>query len=299
MESIVLELQKEAMSSISDISNLLRKSLVIARKLKIKDFALWVNQELDGYKESLDDIPNYRNVYGKVEFFNPYYGWRPVIIEDEKLFDQIANNSIAQPITELEYLLQGKGEDLIIQLSPSVQSTLSRISNSRFPTEFRVIFGKSQARQIIDTVRKIVLDWSIQLEEDGILGEGILFSEKEKQEASKQSYTVNNFYGSTSGVQIQQHTQHSTQTQINQMDLEKVESFLLKLQENLNELKLDNTTRETIEVELSVISKQLQSNKPETSIIRESMSTIRNIIEGVSGSLIASGLLHELSKITM
>lgn len=44
--SIVLELQREALSSDSDILALLRKSLLVARKLKLTEFGEWINKEL-------------------------------------------------------------------------------------------------------------------------------------------------------------------------------------------------------------------------------------------------------------
>lgn len=49
MEGIVLELQREALSSNGDILSLLRKAYIIARKLDLKDFEKWVSCELNGY----------------------------------------------------------------------------------------------------------------------------------------------------------------------------------------------------------------------------------------------------------
>lgn len=298
MDSIVLDLQKEAMDSGSSISNLLRKSYVISKKLKIRDFEKWASQELNGYMSNLENIPDYREVRGSLQFLNPIYGWRPVIIENPELADIVSTNKISQPITEIEYLVESSNDHLVIQLPQNIQNQLSNWADGR-PTKFQVSFGKSQAQQIIDSVRNIILEWSIQLEEDGILGEGVSFSKEEKREADKQNYTVNNFYGNTSGVQIQQHTQHSIQTQINEMDLEKVNEFILMLRGNLSHITLEREVKEALELEISKISNELMTNKPKTQIIKESMRTIKSVLEGITGSLIASGLLHEISKITV
>lgn len=51
MNGIVLELQKEAMDKKVDIESLLRKSYVIARKLKLPDFQEWIQCEQEGYGE--------------------------------------------------------------------------------------------------------------------------------------------------------------------------------------------------------------------------------------------------------
>ena len=57
MNGIVLELQKEAMDKNADIESLLRKSYVIARKLKLPDFQEWIQCEQEGYgkKETPED----------------------------------------------------------------------------------------------------------------------------------------------------------------------------------------------------------------------------------------------------
>lgn len=298
MDSIVLELQREAMSSGSNISNLLRKSLVISRKLKITDFEHWVNQELNGYGDNGDIIPDYREVRGSLEFLNHYYGWRPVIIQDEKLAEILSKQKIAQPITEIEFLVESDSDQLYIQLPQNIQNQLSEWGD-RTPTQFHVSFGKSQARQIIDSVRNIILDWAIQLEEDGILGEGILFSEKEKAKADRQNYTVNNFYGNASGVQIQQNTSHSTQTIIGEMDFDNISNFISTLKENMNQIGLQAEEQRVIESEVATISTQLESTQPRSSIVKQSLKTVRSVLEGVTGSIIASGLLHELSKIPL
>lgn len=247
---------------------------------------------------NLENIPDYREVRGSLQFLNPIYGWRPVIIENPELADIVSTNKISQPITEIEYLVESSNDHLVIQLPQNIQNQLSNWADGR-PTKFQVSFGKSQAQQIIDSVRNIILEWSIQLEEDGILGEGVSFSKEEKREADKQNYTVNNFYGNTSGVQIQQHTQHSIQTQINEMDLEKVNEFISMLRGNLSHITLEREVKEALELEISKIPNELMTNKPKTQIIKESMRTIKSVLEGITGSLIASGLLHEISKITV
>jgi len=54
MNSLVLELQREAMEKSSSTSNLLRKAYVIAKKLDIQELELWVSNELEGYNGRID-----------------------------------------------------------------------------------------------------------------------------------------------------------------------------------------------------------------------------------------------------
>lgn len=76
---IVIELQKQAIDTKSDVVSLLRKAYLVARKLDIKDFSEWINNELNGYTD-YDKIPDYREIRGQVKAWNPYHGWIPVII---------------------------------------------------------------------------------------------------------------------------------------------------------------------------------------------------------------------------
>jgi hypothetical protein len=49
MASLVLELQREALNSTIPVTDLLRKALVVATELSIKEFQAWIEYELNGY----------------------------------------------------------------------------------------------------------------------------------------------------------------------------------------------------------------------------------------------------------
>jgi hypothetical protein len=51
--------------------------------------------------------------------------------------------------------------------------------------------SRSSIVGMIAAVRNAVLDWTLKLEEDGILGEGLTFSAREKETASHGNYTFN------------------------------------------------------------------------------------------------------------
>jgi len=60
---------------------------------------------------------------------------------------------------------------------------------------------------IIETVKTIILNWALKLEEDGILGQGMTFSSKEQEKAtSSPASHVTNFYGPVGQSQIQHAT---------------------------------------------------------------------------------------------
>ena len=55
-----------------------------------------------------------------------------------------------------------------------------------------IYIGKQNLAGILDTVRNKILDWALELEKKGILGdEEMNFSDKEREQA--QSVTINNY----------------------------------------------------------------------------------------------------------
>ena len=64
MGGIVIELQREALDEKISIESLIRKAYLVAKKLKLKEFEEWLNQEQNGYKK---EIPEYRNITGEIK----------------------------------------------------------------------------------------------------------------------------------------------------------------------------------------------------------------------------------------
>lgn len=96
---MVIELQRDALDRNVSITDLLRKSLVVARKLKIIEFEKWVSSELSGYSKT-DEIPDYRWATGSVQAWNPYHGWQSVMFEDNKMAAAVSRraNAYSAPI---------------------------------------------------------------------------------------------------------------------------------------------------------------------------------------------------------
>ena len=64
MGGIVIELQRDALDDKITIESLIRKAYFVAKKLKLKEFEEWLNQEQNGYKRN---IPEYRSVGGEIK----------------------------------------------------------------------------------------------------------------------------------------------------------------------------------------------------------------------------------------
>src|SRR3546814_19761497 len=70
-----------------------------------------------------------------------------------------------------------------------------RMQNNFVALRPMLVIGGNQLAAIVDSVRTKVLDWSLALEQEGILGDGLSFSEREKSIATTQSIRLDNFQG--------------------------------------------------------------------------------------------------------
>ncbi len=186
MSSLVLELQSEAMDAETDLGSLLRKSLAVATKLKLTDWISWCRHELYGYSGDVK-IPEYRVLYGELKMFNPY----------NNIWMQFPNvrhiqSTCKQSIAEVQEMSRSKG--MIGQaVSPEVCASIERVI-----TPPMLILQKTSLVGILDAVRNTILDWTLRLEADGVLGEGMTFSQHEKTTVMKNE--TNYHIGTFSGV---------------------------------------------------------------------------------------------------
>ena len=214
MSSIVLDLQKEALDNNSDILNLLRKAYLIAKKLKLTEFEKWINNELNGYTKK-EDIPKYREYCGELKAWNPYNGWIPVVLTDDEWIKSLTYHEAFESISNLKNIYEKADKNtFVFQFNGEINHILSKCFD--FETKFGLIVGTNQIYSTIEGIRNIILDWSIKLEETGILGQGLQFSSEEKELADNTPVInnyINNFYGIVQDTQIQQNTDGSNQNQ--------------------------------------------------------------------------------------
>lgn len=183
MPSLVLSLQQLALKNDCAITNLLMQALVVARKLKVKEFEIWVKNELEGYRQG-SEVPEYRKNRCQLKIYNPYHGWQDIIFATNERQDILSNVQIIQPISEIEQLRKHSGSGGLIMPMPSemilhIQKAVkSNLSVERFaPT--------TAIDKICEGVRKVILEWALDLEERGVLGDEASFSEEEKTIASQ------------------------------------------------------------------------------------------------------------------
>lgn len=211
--SIVIELQHLASESNLRISDLLRKALLVTSKLKLNEFVKCIRQELNGYECDSDSIPEYRKVFAQLHGQNRVRGLIPMPVRDPKLSEIINTVILRQSAESLESLLHNQSDFIHLTIPEPLQEILSELQGG--PVQFRAVhtITKDQIVAVLGSIRTTILEWSISLEEEGILGNGLTFTAEDTQKAmSNHHINIGNFQGSigdiTNSTVIQNLNQH-------------------------------------------------------------------------------------------
>jgi hypothetical protein len=291
MSSLVLELQHDALNPSINLADLLRKALLVSRKLGINDFQTWIERELNGYQDD-KDLPEYRKISGTSQGLVPYQGWQPIQFGKVEIEKYWTIWTCTEPISQVIALVSSSSKSDAILVSYSSEALKVLLAHINRSTQVRFVVGVPSLVSLLDSVRTVVLNWAIKLEEDKILGEGMTFTPEEKSTARAATYNVTNFYGPVSSSQIQQQTSDSIQSLVtDEINIEPIVNFLAEIKESLSQLQLSREMEQKINVEVNAINAQVSSLKPKATIVRESLSSIRRILEGAGGAIAAKLLV--------
>jgi len=207
--SIVLELQAMAADRNNDVPDLLRKALIVATKLKLDDFKRWVNRELHGYGAD-DEVPKYRDLRTQMFVLNPYHGLQPLYMPptiEKQICDLQYRAPISNAVSVLERQRQGNKSAPQYPLPPEAKQLLMR--HMEIPLEPVRVVPETQLDLLVDAVRTTILEWALKLEEEGIMGDGMTFSQEEKQRAASSTQIhIGSFQGVLGDVSQSQVTQN-------------------------------------------------------------------------------------------
>jgi hypothetical protein len=285
MASIVLELQRDSLNASTPVSDLLRKALVIAAKLNVPDINTWIENELNSYN-SADDLPPYRTVTGQV-MAQDYWGrWIPVSFPDSHSSKLVSTARLVDSAAELEALVQNNVREnagsLSIDFTPEQEAILARVTQGE-PTKHTRFIRVEDIKGVLDAVRTQVLKWSLKLEKDGILGEGMTFSQHEREKAAAVHYT-SNFYSQVGNVA--QHSSQVNQTANIGIQPPELGRLVAEMSDHLAELALDGLQRQKAETQIATLRAQLVD--PDPVIVQQAGRTLRNVTEGAIASLLAT-----------
>ena len=164
------------------------------------------------------------------------------------------------------------------------------------PLEPTLHIPSTSAIGIVDMVRNTILEWALELESKGVLGEGMKFSSNDKEKAADATYHITNNIGSMHSSQIQQLAENSTQELQQPMKLDELVMLIREIELKVVELNVDDSSLEQIVAEIATVTAQASSPKPRYGAIKESIYSIKSILEAASGNVLAAGFLSQLNN---
>lgn len=287
MGAIVFELVNMASEPAVSATDLLRRALVVARRLDVPDLVGWINAELNGYKEG--EVPDYRRVCGQLVAENPINGPIPFFAPPE-MVELLSDFSIRQPIPQLSQLAQSSN-GIFSHFPPDVEHNLMQMMRRESGVAMRpaLRFSTVQVQGVIEVVRSRILEWALDLEAQGIIGEGMTFTQQEKQTVKEQHYHFSHISGSQ--IQIESHGANQTQANETATDIEALKGLIDALSKALNSGKVVGPTADELRAELATLKAQAASPKPKWEIIKATVRSFKTIAEGAAGNI-----LGELAK---
>ena len=291
MGSIVLELQNEIVSSNCDVVNVLRRAHLIASKLKLTDFDKWIQYELNGYPDQ-ESCPEYRKIRGSLKAFNPYNGWIPTLIQDNEFEKMICERKLANSISEIISLCESSENGLISEFSGEHLALFNEMFDSPLPMRYALHIPTTAVKDIEEKVKNTILEWTLKLEAEGIVGENMTYSEKEKYCEINITQKVNNYYGNTSvinspsdNVQIVSGSENTVS-----FSYDKVKDMITEVEKSIGESDLSKDDMETaVELLDDIKSKIEEEKKPH--ILKSALVGLKDFLIN-TGANVAAGLIQ-------
>jgi hypothetical protein len=290
--SLILEIQAEALRPNVDVAGLLRKAKVAAIKLDQNDAAKWIDLELDGYNCKFDDLPDYRRAHGVLKLDNPYRGRIPVHFKSARTEEMMTRAPISAGVGAIQSMIAGADStsDFLYQMSSQHRNAILESLEIKLPPLLLVTHG--QMKIVLERVISLVLNWSLALEKAGVLGEGLSFSREEKEMAKPVTHNIiaqnighiGNITDSAKG-QVELHSHGDMQ-----LDQRKMENLLAQARDAVGLLP------EHLRTEVSDKVQELEAATSDAER-RSILQSTRAVLEGAGGNLAATGILGLIASI--
>ncbi|MEO9461557.1 MAG: hypothetical protein ABJ242_02380 [Marinomonas sp.] len=291
---VVLELQDDCLNDTTSVASILLKAKTIAFKLELNDLSSWIEQELSGYQCSLKELPPHRKAQGYPKFFNPNYGWCPLLTDRGALGQMLKTVSLFESVSEIEHLIAGsKSGMLATSLHPVIEEEVQK--QLPFRTQTTIHFPTSVAVGVLDFVRNQTLEWALSLEQQGVIGKGMSF---EKEQIEQAQMVTNNIHGGNFGVlgNVSGHSEASGFVSMSgNFSTEKIEAFAKQVSEAIP--ALPSKDRKQVADLVLKLEEQTSDEQQAPGKVGEILGSLRTVLEGASGNLAAQGIIAGIGSL--
>lgn len=278
MAKLVIELQKECLNPTLSYANLFQKAYFIAQKLEQKEMVDFLKNGIDGYKKQRD-VPDYRYINVVYKAKNPMRGWIPVSIPSNSPLIKYLRYPIFQSVSGLESIVSTKGDELVMSIPAELQELFISQSIEKIPFEICAHFSNSQLKTILETEKRMISDWALNLEQKGILGDEYQFTEQEKDIAKNMTVIIN---GNVNDSNIVGNMMNSSATVNNnsKIDFEFLKQLVEQIKKELEkEQTADSGKVVALKEKIELLEHSIK-NRDESSVLE----TLKNIAMGAISS---------------
>ncbi len=270
-----------------DILSALRKAHLIAAKLKLTEFDIWIQRELNGYEQcTRTEIPEYRKLKGALKFYNPYYGWCPALLRDDELEKMVCEQKMPMSLAELQDLYRQIDDVFVYQFPAGLCESLSESFQTPDLMQFALHISKHHIASIVEKVRNTLLEWTIKLEAEGILGDNMTFKQEEKDTAKVIPQQIN-YYGPVINGNVSSSQVLSGDGNTITYNAADVKNAVSEITEALNNENLSDEDKETAIELLGEISQKLdQGKKP--GIIKSALVGLKDFVLAAGANVTAA-----------
>jgi hypothetical protein len=305
----VLRLQQLALDPDTKVSVLLNNAYLISSKLGIKDFQDWCNNELNGYLS--EEVPDYRLVRGEIKAYAVNKPIIPVVLYGAEIAQYADFKIIRDNVSKLDEWVYSDNEFISLKLDQVLEDYINQcinedenklinslnMGNNPFVNNLRsgyrpfLCIHKSDISNILSRIRKIILDWSLDLDNKGILGEDYHFTEQEKQMTQNINYHIGNVGN------MANHNDNSTINQTSTNNVNIVKGDFNSLASNLRSHGVEEADIQELQTIIDVTPLPQSSNEYSHNLKAWIAKMVTKSIDGTwqvavdaAGSLLATGL---------
>lgn len=286
MSGLINEIQRSCLDDTIHVESLLRRVKLAASKLKLGSLENWVDSELNGYS---GELPEHRILHGQPAGWNPYNGWIPIQTADAFMADLLSTARVAQSIGGLRDLIEnGDGGLYHFPLPPELIIKINEMMN--FQTARIVVqIPRGGIVGILDSVRNRVLDWAIEMERNGVIGEGFSFDAQEVESAKAVMTTFNignidNFAGNMGTGNT------SGDISLTSTNLTEIKETMHKLREAAPSLVASGADENLPDI-IDAVVVEADKPTPEVGRLKSLTQDVRTALAGAAGNLTAEGAM--------
>ncbi len=291
--SLVLDLQQEVLSPNCDVLNALRKAHLIAVKLGLDEFDVWIQSELNGYTTNQDAIPDYRKINGQLKAWNPLRGWIPVILQDSRFEDLLCTRKMEESVGDILELYRKSEGHIVMTFTADIANQLNSMCNTPFQTNYSLHVSSHQLKSIVEKIINFLLEWTLKLEQKGIVGENMRFNEQETRAAQSVPQQINNYYGTVVNGDIKKSQIVSGDNNILNFNYDTVSKVLEEID---NSLAAETLSSENMDIAKELIdeAKQKNAEKKNPSIIKVALNGLKDFLISVGANVTANLIVAKM-----